>query len=253
MNQEKIGNLLKCLRKEKGLTQEQLAEQFYVSSRTVSRWETGNNLPDICTLIELADFYDIDVRELIDGERKRENMDNKTKETFIKIAEYATEGERRTQSKVIYIALITSIVLFVCTILFANETGGLLYGIVPEEICNIILTIVYVSATGLLFAYIRVRGWLETPSKEQEKSVTATVVSKKVIRGTHGAGRSIGGYSFVVNFMTEDNQALELFTYEIEFGSLKEGMHGILTYQGRYFVCFEYKDTATDSETTLLS
>ena len=113
MNQEKIGNLLKCLRKEKGLTQEQLAEQFYVSSRTVSRWETGNNLPDICTLIELADFYDIDVRELIDGERKSENMDNKTKETFIKIAEYATEGEKRTQSKVIYIELATSIVLFV--------------------------------------------------------------------------------------------------------------------------------------------
>ena len=41
MNQQKMGEFLKHLRKEKGLTQEQLAEHFYVSSRTVSRWETG--------------------------------------------------------------------------------------------------------------------------------------------------------------------------------------------------------------------
>ena len=65
MNQQKTGELLKRLRKEKGLTQEQLAEKFYVSSRTVSRWETGSNMPDVALLIELADFYDVDIREII--------------------------------------------------------------------------------------------------------------------------------------------------------------------------------------------
>ena len=49
MNQIKIGEFLKELRKEKGLTQEQLAEQFNVSRRSVSRWETGNNMPDLDT------------------------------------------------------------------------------------------------------------------------------------------------------------------------------------------------------------
>ncbi len=44
MNQIKIGEFLKELRKEKGLTQEQIAEKLNVSRRTVSRWETGNNL-----------------------------------------------------------------------------------------------------------------------------------------------------------------------------------------------------------------
>lgn len=68
MNQQKIGEFLKYLRKNKGLTQEQLAEHFCVSSRTVSRWENGNNMPDIDILIELADFYEVDIRELIDGE-----------------------------------------------------------------------------------------------------------------------------------------------------------------------------------------
>jgi len=53
MNEQKTGEFLKRLRKEKGLTQEQLAEKFFVSSRTVSRWETGSNLPDVHTLIDL--------------------------------------------------------------------------------------------------------------------------------------------------------------------------------------------------------
>ena len=70
MNQKKTGEFLKKLRREKGLTQEQLAERFYVSSRTVSRWETGSNMPDVGTLIDLADFYDVDIREIIEGERK---------------------------------------------------------------------------------------------------------------------------------------------------------------------------------------
>ena len=47
VNQVKSGVFLKELRKEKGLTQEELGEQFNVSSRTVSRWETGTNMPDL--------------------------------------------------------------------------------------------------------------------------------------------------------------------------------------------------------------
>ena len=61
MNQEKIGRFLKQLRMEKQLTQEKLSETLGVSRRTVSRWETGNNLPDLSILVELADFYDVSV------------------------------------------------------------------------------------------------------------------------------------------------------------------------------------------------
>ena len=65
MDQKKIGLFLKELRKEKTLTQSQLAEQLNVSDRTVSRWETGTNLPDLSILVELADFYDIDIEDLV--------------------------------------------------------------------------------------------------------------------------------------------------------------------------------------------
>ena len=79
MDQKKIGSLLKELRKEKGLTQEQLAEHFLVSARSVSRWENGINMPELSLLVELADFYDVDIREIIDGERKSENMNKEDK------------------------------------------------------------------------------------------------------------------------------------------------------------------------------
>ena len=79
MNQVKIGAFLRELRKGKGLTQEQLAEQFNISRRSVSRWETGSNMPDVGLLIEIADFFEVDIREIIDGQKKSENMDKKRK------------------------------------------------------------------------------------------------------------------------------------------------------------------------------
>lgn len=74
MDQQKIGRFIKELRKEKGLTQEKTAEQFHVSRRTVSRWETGSNLPDLDVLIEMADYFEVDLRELLDGERTENRM-----------------------------------------------------------------------------------------------------------------------------------------------------------------------------------
>jgi len=94
MDQKKIGLFLKELRKEKGLTQGQLAEHLNMSDRTVSRWETGTTLPDLSVLIELADFYHVDIREIIDGERKSETMNNEMKETLIKAAQYAEEDKQ---------------------------------------------------------------------------------------------------------------------------------------------------------------
>ncbi len=95
MDQVKIGEFLKNLRKEKGLTQEQLAEQFNVSRRSVSRWETGSNMPDLSVLVELAEFYDVDIKEIIDGARKSEMMNEEVKEVAVKMADYAVEQKSR--------------------------------------------------------------------------------------------------------------------------------------------------------------
>lgn len=95
MDQKKIGGFLKTLRKERGVTQEQLAEIFYVSNRTVSRWETGSNMPDLDILIQLADYYGVELREILDGERTNKIMDKEMKETVLKVADYSNSEKQK--------------------------------------------------------------------------------------------------------------------------------------------------------------
>ena len=112
MDQTKIGSFLKELRKEKNLSQEELAERFNVSSRSISRWENGNTMPDISIIIELADFYDVDIRELLNGERKSENM----KETLTMVSDYAEKQKKQ--------ALIRAVVLFSLEMICCGYTLG---------------------------------------------------------------------------------------------------------------------------------
>ncbi len=105
MDQIKIGIFLKELRKEKGLTQEQLAEVFNVSSRTVSRWETGSNMPDISMLVEIAVFYDVSIPEIVQGERKSETMDKETRETAAAMAKYSQNEVKTGKQKVVGILM----------------------------------------------------------------------------------------------------------------------------------------------------
>ncbi len=94
MNPKEIGAFLKQLRNEKGITQEQLAEILGVSGRTVSRWETGTNLPDLSILVQISEYYDVEIKEILNGERKSEKMENELKETLLKVADY-NELERK--------------------------------------------------------------------------------------------------------------------------------------------------------------
>ena len=91
MDQRKSGQLLKALRQEKGITQEQLAEQMGVSNRSVSRWENGANMPDLDLLIALAKFYGVSLEEILDGERKEKAMDHQAEETILKVADYSNQ------------------------------------------------------------------------------------------------------------------------------------------------------------------
>ena len=108
MNQIEIGKFLQQLRKEKDLTQEQLAERFQIARRTVSRWETGSNLPDLDLLIELSDFYAVDLRELLNGERTDKKMNKDMEETVLKVAEYSN-AEKQRSAKVVTVFFVLGI------------------------------------------------------------------------------------------------------------------------------------------------
>ena len=69
MNQQMIGKFISSCRKDKGLTQMQLAEKLNISNRAVSKWETGKSVPDVSIMLELCEILGITVNELLSGER----------------------------------------------------------------------------------------------------------------------------------------------------------------------------------------
>lgn len=113
MDQRKIGVFLKTLRKEKNITQEQLAEKMGVSNRSVSRWETGANLPDLDILMQLADYYSVELREILDGERRTQNMDPEMEETVLKVADYSNQEKLRLTRRLhwLFLAAIGALML----------------------------------------------------------------------------------------------------------------------------------------------
>ncbi|MCR5041846.1 MAG: helix-turn-helix domain-containing protein [Clostridia bacterium] len=111
MDQQKTGSFLKELRTEKGLTQAELAERLNTTDRSVSRWETGRTMPDISVLIELADFYRVDIKEILDGERQSEKTNGDVKATAEKVAEYSKKAGKRKVTKTVALMLIPIVVL----------------------------------------------------------------------------------------------------------------------------------------------
>ena len=69
MDQAKVGKFIAALRHEQGLTQEALGQKLGVTNKTVSRWETGNYMPDIELLVPLGETLGVSVNELLAGER----------------------------------------------------------------------------------------------------------------------------------------------------------------------------------------
>ena len=169
MDQKKIGRFLKELRKEKDITQEQLAEKINVSGRTVSRWETGSNMPDISLLAELADFYDVSIPEIIDGERKSEQMNEELKETVIKVTDYTETNNARLLKRVRIIGITGVITILIAMVM---DAGGLAVSPFWESVKRDL----YAWTLGTLIANILyTTGWLKRISEKKDVSRTMRI------------------------------------------------------------------------------
>lgn len=155
MDQHKIGVFLKELRKEKNLTQEQFAQQLNVSGRTVSRWETGTNMPDISLLAEIASFYNVSIPEIIDGERKNGEMNGEINTIADKMSEYAAAEKEEMIKSVRIHSLMGSAalaVLFILETALPETQNGLinLIKIYCMTLAAVSLFIIAVQSTGML-------------------------------------------------------------------------------------------------------
>lgn len=174
MNQIKIGSFLKELRTEKGLTQEQLAEKLGVSNRSVSRWETGSTMPDITLLVELAEFYNMDIKEIIDGERKSESMEMEEKQTLLKVAEYA-DGEKDFMMKKIRLISGLGFVSLIVGLIFISFGLGQV-----NDILLCIESIAFGLATGALLACVLFANGILTKIHSDEKQRRIAKIVKTI-------------------------------------------------------------------------
>ena len=117
MNQEKIGKFIAQCRKEKNITQQELAEKIGVTNKSISRWENGKNMPDYSILKELCNILDIDVNELLSGEKIKEKTNtNSIKNLEIILKEYYKVKKQRD-----------FVIISVATFLFISFFGFLFW------------------------------------------------------------------------------------------------------------------------------
>lgn len=148
MNPKEIGAFLKQLRSEKGVTQEQLAEILGVSGRTVSRWETGRNLPDLSILVQISEYYQVDIKEILNGERRRGNMDNELKETLLKAADYS-ELEKQRAARTGNISF--CIMFLVCAVVIVVQM------LITGNLSLVIGETISLSAGGVIYIFSAIR------------------------------------------------------------------------------------------------
>lgn len=118
MDKEKTGQLITLLRKEKGLTQKQLADALNVTDKAVSKWERGLSFPDISMLEPISELLDISILEILAGERQDRN-DTLTREEASELINVSVEigdeqmRHRKEISKLIIIILVVITLLLI--------------------------------------------------------------------------------------------------------------------------------------------
>lgn len=76
MNQEKVGSFIKKLRQDNNLTQAEFADKLGVTYQAVSKWENGKNIPDIATMKEISNLFNVNIDEIISGKKNNKNNKN---------------------------------------------------------------------------------------------------------------------------------------------------------------------------------
>ena len=133
MNQEKIGKFIAKCRKEKKITQSELAEKLNVTDRSISNWETGRNMPDLSLFKPLCDELDITINDLMSGEKiKPEDYNEKLNENIINTINYSHKKISYTiKSMGIFLITIGILISITAFSIFPSESSwGSIYGIV---------------------------------------------------------------------------------------------------------------------------
>ena len=141
MNQEKIGKFIAELRKEKNMTQQELADKLEATDRAISNWENGRRLPDYTFLPLLSDVLNTSIQELLNGRKMTKEEMLELKGTLENLIEYESNKEINNRKKINRYIIVGNILIalgiihtqynylnYIFTSNFADLAQGLLYG-----------------------------------------------------------------------------------------------------------------------------
>ena len=143
MNQEKIGKFIASVRKEKNITQNELAEKLGVSDRTIGNWENGRNMPDVSLFKPLCENLDITLNDLLSGEKVVDNCyHERLEENIINAIDYSNKKIEKNNNTIAFIFIILCILSsFTVISIFPSESSwGSIFSIL-----SIILSLIGVS------------------------------------------------------------------------------------------------------------
>ena len=125
MDLDKIGKFIALNRKNKGLTQEQLAEKLGVTNKTISRWETGKYMPDLSLLKPLSEELGITLNELLSGEKiKEEKIVENTERNILNTIDYSSKKVENEHKKISIILMILGAIISISALtIFDKESS----------------------------------------------------------------------------------------------------------------------------------
>lgn len=127
MDQEKIGKFILEMRKQKGLTQKELAEMVGISDKTISKWECGNSMPDISYLESLCNSLGISVNELLSGQcLSGESYSEKAEENIMTLMK-ENENNRKEGITKIVLGILLAFLSVALLIVTCGGLSGLVY------------------------------------------------------------------------------------------------------------------------------
>lgn len=153
MDQKKIGEFISVLRKERGMTQQQLADAIGVSNKTISKWECGKGMPELALMLPLCDVLQINMNELLAGEHLSESVYfDKAEENMRNIIQ-ETENSKKKNRNSFLLFWVTILlffgVIFYLLILNMGISMHMLFLDVPTLLCMLVVTVLFLLVTNL--------------------------------------------------------------------------------------------------------
>lgn len=158
MNQIKIGKFIQQQRKEKNITQSELAEKLNITDRAISKWENGICMPDVDNINELCKILNITINDLFSGEvvDMKEN-EKKLEQNLLEMTRLKEERDRQLLALEIFIGIVSSVILIGSILL----VGTLEISKFPATIIITISSIIFATGMGLALKIEQIAGYYE--------------------------------------------------------------------------------------------